>query len=180
MAFENRDKSSPQTPPLLVSFFSSNALEAPPLWHKFLNDTESFALRSSRRTINDGLCRVRKQTTPSRLPPSFLPSIHPSSRFSSFQFFFRDGNVPVPREINSEIPSERRRTWRGLVNFSPLYIFFYYPLILFLSQGDGRILWMRINLNDWQQRGVQLVKYLSFFSFFFFFFLLWNSMPSNG
>lgn len=135
MAFENRDKSSPQTPPLLVSFFSSNALEAPPLWHKFLNDTESFALRSSRRTINDGV--QGSQTNNPFAPPSLLPSIHPSSRFSSFQFFFHGGNVPVPREINSEIPSERRRTWEGLVNFSPLYIFFYYPLILFLSQGDG-------------------------------------------
>ena len=113
---------------------------------------------------------ANKQPLRASLPPSFHPFIHPlASRV--FNFFFRDGNVPVPREINSEIPSERRRTWRGLVNFSPLYIFFYYPLILFLSQGDGRILWMRINLNDWQQRGVQLVKYLSFFSFFFFFFL---------
>lgn len=119
MALENRDKSFPPHPLklrlLLLSFFSSVALEASPLQHKFLNDTE-LALRSLRRTINDGV-QASQTNNPSAPPPSprirpFASSFPVARLFRSFEFFSRRQHSF--HVINSEILSNN--TW-GLVHF---------------------------------------------------------------
>lgn len=186
MALENRDKSFPPHPLKLrllpLSFFSSVALEASPLQHKFLNDTE-LALRSLRRTINDGV-QALQTNNPSAPPPSprirpFASSFPVARLFRSFEFFFAAATfVPRNKFWNSfqqhlGVGSFLYRSFHSLVVHS--YIFSYCPL-LFLSgddDGDGsrKVLWMKINLwpaPTFAKRGASLNIFVSFPFFLFF------------
>lgn len=193
MALENRDKSFPPHPLKLrllsLSFFSSVALEASPLQHKFLNDTE-LALRSLRRTINDGV-QASQTNNPSAPPPSprirpFASSFPVARLFRSFEFLFA-ATTFVPR--NKFWNSFQQHL--GLVHFfialSTLLLStrIYFLIVLFSSfQGmmtvmvRGKFSGWKLIYDQYQLSRRETLKYLRSFSKLFLFFCFFGQFTS--